>query len=185
MAQAVIQELDIEPSRVKVGEPQLLFSNRVGIDTDATDDFYQLKYDASILDDRGNVIKTMCRENVRSGGKVETGLVHDPTKRAPLRCDPDGIQPDETSPFEYLITQKDLGGTIPTELPFGFKVWLAENSEPSYPIPGQNAGGENVQTWVKETQYGGGGVGDPTSEVLGIALSAASGIVGYVLSNDE
>jgi len=96
MPTAEIQQLNIEPSKVKIGENQVLFTNRVGITDGSSDEFYNLKYDASILDNRGGVIKTMCREDVKSQGNVETGLVHDPTKRAPLRCDPDGIQPDET-----------------------------------------------------------------------------------------
>jgi hypothetical protein len=185
MPTAEIQQLNIEPSKVKIGENQVLFTNRVGIADGSSDEFYNLKYDASILDNRGGVIKTMCREDVKSQGNVETGLVHDPTKRAPLRCDPDGIQPDATSPFEYLITDKDLGGTIPTELPFGFKVWLEQNGEPSYPTPGQGMGGQNVQTWVIDVDYDGRGRQQPHSELLGIAVSALSGVAGYVATDDE
>lgn len=186
MPNAEIQQLNIEPSKVKIGENQVLFTNRVGIQTDSPQKFYILNYDASILDNNGGVIKTMCRESVRSAGNVETGLVHDPTKRTPLRCDPDGIQPDDTSPFEYLITKKDLGGVVPTELPFGFKVWLEQNGEPGYPTPGQGIGGENVQTWVVDVDGDiQGGAQQPFSELVRIGLSALSGLAGYAISNDS
>jgi hypothetical protein len=167
MPNAIISEFEAPVSSAPAGETVTVFKNRCFIE--GVGQIVFMNYEVALLQPDGSVIETLCQEQVEQTPGDYSGLSYGPAKREPLRCDPEPLGPDEVSSFDYELPDKDVD-----TLRFGFRVWLSQNGEPTFPAFGSPSTPENVSLWTISYP-----VEDGPVSVEALGAVAGGGIVGF------
>lgn len=169
MPNAIISALETPVSSAPAGETVTVFKNRCFIEGVGSIVF--MNYEVALLQPDGSVIETLCQEQVEQSPGDYSGLSYGPAKREPLRCDPEPLEPDGLSSFDYDLPDKDVD-----TLRFGFRVWLSQNGEPSFPAFASPSTPDNVALWTISYP-----VDDRQLNVETIGAMTAGGLGGFAL----